>query len=204
MVVLSNSIVTLFTLFLMFLPNDGKSVPMPSTPSSSNRFNANQSAVPVANNSNIAMVEENISNFMLHYRKMRGNRTDAAMRLLVTLGLVSGALKVEDAMKVNLNRIASDMFVKFNASTPKENMQKLLLIEETMSRDRASINILESILAFARNAKNFAEFQKDMQRISKEVSTEYAPLSNSNSGLRKSIFHFEERSIDGKIAQQNE
>lgn len=181
MVVLRYSIVTLFALFQVFLPNDGKSVPAPL--SSSNRFNANLSAVPVANNSNIAMVEENISNFMLHYRKMRGNRTDAAMRLLVTLGLVSGALKVEDAMKANLNRIASDMFVKFNASTPKENMQKLLLIEETMGRDRASINILESILAFARNAKNFAEFQKDMQRISKEVSTECAPLRNPNFGL---------------------
>lgn len=107
---------------------------------------------------------------MLHYRKLRGNHSDAAMRLLVTLGLVSGALKVEDAMNANLNRLASDMFVNFNVSTPKENMNKLLRIEETMERDKTSINILDSILAFARNAKNLAEFQKDMQRITKEVS----------------------------------
>lgn len=152
-------------LFALFLPNDGKSVPTPPP------MPSNQSAVSSANVSNIAMVEEDITNFMVHYRKLRGNTSDAAMRLLVTLGLVSGALKVEDAMKANLNRIASDMFVKFNVSTPKENMHKLLRIEETMERDRASINILESILAFARNAKNFGEFQKDMQRISKEVST---------------------------------
>lgn len=159
MVALRCSIVILFALFL---PNDGKSVPTPPPPPTP----SNQSG----DLSNITMVEENISNFMVHYRKLRGNTSDAAMRLLVTLGLVSGALKVEDAMKANLNRIASDMFVNFNASTPKENMQKLLRIEETMERDRASIDILESILAFARNAKNLAEFQKDMQKISKEVS----------------------------------
>lgn len=173
MVVLWYSIVILFALFL---PNDGKSLPstpppLPTLPSPLKAFNADYSAVLSTNSSKIALVEENISDFMRQYRKMRGNTSDAAMRLLVTLGLVSGALKVEDAMKANINTIASDMFVNFNASTPKENMQKLLRIEETMERDRASIDILENILAFARNAKNFAEFQKDMKRISKEVST---------------------------------
>lgn len=169
MAVLRCSIVTLFALFLLFPPNDGKSVPPPQA-SSSNRLHLNQSVVPPVNVSNIAAVEENISDFMRTYRKMRGNTSDAAMRLLVTLGLVSGALKVEDAINANLNRFASDMFVNFNVSTPKENMQKLMRIEEIMERDRMSVSILENILAFARNAKNFAEFQKDMQRISKEVS----------------------------------
>lgn len=167
MMILNYSIV--FLLFAIFSPNDGKSVP-PSN--SSIGIDANKSAVPSPNASNSAIVEENISKFMLHYRKLRGNTSEAAMRLLVTLGLVSGALKVEDAMKVNLNRIASDMFANFNTSTPNENMHKLLRIEETMERDRTSINILESILGFARNAKNFVEFQKDMQRILKEVSFE--------------------------------
>lgn len=177
--------VKLFALFLMFTPNNGRSVPTPppppSPPSNSlSHFNANESVVSSANFSNIAMIEEDISKFMLHYRKLRGNRSDAAMRLLITLGLVSGALKVEDAMNVNLNRIASDMFVNFNASTPMENMEKLLNIEETMERDRTSINILESILAFARNAKNFHEFHKDMQRIKKEVSVRCTRPNNLN------------------------
>lgn len=169
MAVLRCSTVTLFALFLLLPSNDAKSVPPPQA-SSSNRLNLSQSAVPPVNVSNIAAVEENISDFMRTYRKMRGNTSDAAMRLLVTLGLVSGALKVEDAINANLNRFASDMFGNFNVSTPKENMQKLMRIEEIMERDRTSVSILENILAFARNAKNFAEFQKDMQRISKEVS----------------------------------
>lgn len=167
MVILRYTIVILFGLFW---PNDGKSVPPVPSLSPSNHLNADQSAVFPVNSTNLAKVEENISNFMVQYRKMRGHTSEAAMRLLVTLGLVSGALKVEDAMNANLNRFASDMFKNFNTSTPKENMRKLLHIEEIMERDKTSVDILDSIMAFARNAKNFAEFQKDMKRISKEVS----------------------------------
>lgn len=91
------------------------------------------------------------------------------MRILATVGLVSGALKVQDAMKENLHRMGADFIAKFEVSTPAENMEKLLLIEESIERDKSSIGVLNSMLAFARNAKTFDDFQRDMKHILKEV-----------------------------------
>lgn len=109
-------------------------------------------------------------NFLEEYRRLRAKKSEEAMRSLATIGLISGTLKVEEAMKSNLNNISSDLFVKFNVSTPKENMERLMVIEETIERDKCSIGVLNSMLEFARNAKTFDAFQKDMQRILKEVS----------------------------------
>lgn len=168
MLPLQYALVIFITIFSVIQLNDGKPPPVPRP---INRVNV----------SDIGLIEEDISKFMVQYRRMHNKTSDAAMRLLVTLGLVSGALRVEDAMKANLNYIANEMFVNFNQTTPSDNMQKLLRIEEVMERDRSSIHILDSVLAFVRNAKSFAEFKKDMTRIMKEVSVSYVQCPTKRS-----------------------
>lgn len=115
-------------------------------------------------------IRNDIQHLLANYRKLRAKKSEADMRVIATVGLVSGALKLQDAMKGNLYRLADDLIDGFNASTPQRNMEKLLVIEETIGRDRASIEVMNGILEFARNTKNFDEFQKDMQRVLNEVS----------------------------------
>lgn len=134
-----------------------------------------QSAIKIrANDRNTTVGSKEESNLMVNfleeYRKLRAKKSEETMRSLATIGLVSGALRVEEAMKSNLRNISSDLFAKFNDSTPKENMERLMVIEETIERDKCSIAVLNSVLEFARNAKTFDAFQKDMQRILREVS----------------------------------
>lgn len=156
----------LLTVFLIGCLVDGKSV---SQAKMSNRIDIEKnSGTTLALPQPTAQAE--VSDFLADYRKLRAKKSEAAMRILATVGLVSGVLKVQEAMKINLDNIANEMFNRFNVSTPKENMEKLLLIEETMERDKSSIGVLNSILGFARNAKSFDEIQKDMQTILKEVS----------------------------------
>lgn len=110
-----------------------------------------------------------INSFLDEYRKLRGKKSEETMRSLATIGLISGTLKIEEAMKNNLKNLSTELLSKFNVSTPKENMEKLMAIEETIERDKCSIGVLSSVLEFARNA-NLDAFQKDMKRILKEVT----------------------------------
>lgn len=114
-------------------------------------------------------METNSIDFLTEFRKMRRKRPDSEMRIVGTVGLISGALKVEEAMRNNLYHLADELFATFNKSSPKENMEKLLIIEETIDRDKSSIAFLNCALKYARNLISFDEFQKDMKRILKEV-----------------------------------
>lgn len=146
----------------------------------SNRIDSgNDSAVTVDKAARSKSIRSDIQELMTSYRKLRAKKSETDMRIIATVGLVSGALKLQDEMTKNLHRLATELVGDFNASTPHENMDKLLAIEETMEHDKASIEVMNSILGFARNAKTFDEFQKDMKRILKDVSDD-----------RTAFFHF--------------
>lgn len=114
-----------------------------------------------------------IVDLLNEYRRMRQTHSSLAMQLIGTVGLVSGALKVEESMRENLYQMANALIDGFNVSSLKENADKVLAIEKTIERDRAVIEVLTCILEFARKSKTYEEFQADMQRISKEVQTFY-------------------------------
>lgn len=112
---------------------------------------------------------EQVADFLDKYQRLRVKKSEEAMRQIATVGLVSGALKVEELIRANLHQLTDDLVDNFNVSTPKENLDKLLTIEEVMERDRSSVDVLVSALEFARNDKTYENFNSDMRRILKEV-----------------------------------
>lgn len=103
------------------------------------------------------------------FKNLRRGRSAEEVRIVGTLGLLSGALKAEEAMRENLYKLTDDLLDSFNKSTPKENMKKLVEIEETINRDKSAVAILNGMLKYARNATTLGVLQKDMQHILKEV-----------------------------------
>lgn len=91
------------------------------------------------------------------------------VRIVTTLGLLSGALKVEESMRENLYVLTDDLLASFNASTPKENMKKLTTIEHTINRDKSVVKVLNEMLKYARNETTLDILQKDMIDILKQV-----------------------------------
>lgn len=164
----------LLTFSVSCVPNDGISNRMDTNELDSVAAPASNSAIKVkiqdTKNTTDSKDSTVTINILEQYRKLRAKKSEEQMRSLATIGIISGSLKVEEAMKNNLNNMSSDLFAKFNVSTPRENMERLIMIEEAIERDKCSIGVLNSILEFARNAKTFDAFQKDMQRILKEVS----------------------------------
>lgn len=114
---------------------------------------------------------QQVAQFMDQYQRLRTKKSEEAMRQIATVGLVSGALQIEEMIRTNLGQLADDLINNFNHSTPKENREKLLAIEEVMERDRSSVDVLMSALSFARNDKTYEQFNNDMRRILKEVMT---------------------------------
>lgn len=108
--------------------------------------------------------------FAKFFKDIRKNRSAEEVKIVGTLGLMSGALKVEEAMRENLYKLTDELLASFNKSTPKENMQKLFTIEETIIRDKAAIAILNGMLHYARNITTLDDLQRDMQHILREVS----------------------------------
>lgn len=112
----------------------------------------------------------NALRFISEFRKLKQKLSENELRIVSTVGLVSGALQVEDALRENLYNIADQLFDTFAKATPKENVDKLLEIEETINRDKASIAVLNEMLKFARNETDLVGFEKEMQRVSRQVS----------------------------------
>lgn len=112
--------------------------------------------------------------FVKIFKTLRRNRSPEEIRLVGTLGLLSSALKVEESMRENLYELTDDLLETFNKSTPKENMKKLIAIEETINRDKSAVAILNGMLKYARNATTLDALQNDMQHILNEVSDSHS------------------------------
>lgn len=163
----------LMAIFSVVVVINGKSVPstlshqIDTVPMASERV---ATKVPKLN-SNMANGYANALKFISEFRKLKQKLNENEMRIVSTVGIVSGALQVEDALREHLYTIADDLFDTFEKATPKENMEKLLAIEETINRDKASVAVLNGMLQFARNETDLEGFQKEMQRVSRQVSS---------------------------------
>lgn len=126
--------------------------------------------------------------FVKIFKTLRRNRSPEEIRLVGTLGLLSSALKVEESMRENLYELTDDLLETFNKSTPKENMKKLIAIEETINRDKSAVAILNGMLKYARNATTLDALQNDMQHILNEVSDSHSLLTTLHWPFRKRVF----------------
>lgn len=145
---------------------NGRTVPSQQSKKSLNNMNASQ----VNKEHNLNVGYANALKFISEFRKLKQKLSENEMRIVSTVGLVSGALQVEDALRDNLYNIADELFDTFSKATPKENTDRLLAIEETIDRDKASVAVLNEMLKFARNETDLVGFQKEMQRVAKLVS----------------------------------
>lgn len=103
------------------------------------------------------------------FKNLHKTRTMEEVRIVSTLGLLSGALRAEESMRENLYHLTDDLLESFNNSTPKDNMKKLVVIEETINRDKSVVQVINNMLKYARNDSTLDDVQKDMLRILKEV-----------------------------------
>lgn len=93
------------------------------------------------------------------------------VRAVSTLGLLSGALRVEESMREHLYVLVDDLLDKFNITTPKENMVKLIAIEQTINRDKSIVQVLNEMIRYTRNETTLDNLQIKMLDVSKEVRT---------------------------------
>lgn len=112
---------------------------------------------------------ENVD-FAEFFKNLHRNRSPEEVRIVGILGLLAGALKVEEAMRESLYQMTNDLLDSFNKSTPKENMHKLIAIEETINRDQSAVSILNGMLQYARNVTTLHALQKDMKQILHKVT----------------------------------
>lgn len=92
------------------------------------------------------------------------------VRIVSTLGLLSGALRVEESMRDHLYVVVDDLLDKFNTTTPMENMEKLITIEYIINRDKSVVHILNEMIKYTRNETTLDNLQNEMLDVLKEVS----------------------------------
>lgn len=109
------------------------------------------------------------TDFAKLFKDLHRYLTPDEVRIVTTLGLLSGALKVEESMRENLYVLTDNLLVSFNVTTPKENMKKLNMIEHTINRDKSVVKVLNEMLKYARNETTLDVLQKDMIEILKQV-----------------------------------
>lgn len=98
------------------------------------------------------------------------------VRIVSTLGLLSGALRVEESMREHLYAIVDDLLDKFNSTTPMENMKKLIVIEHIINRDKSVVNVLNEMITYTRNQTTLDNLQREMLSVLKEVSVHHLKI----------------------------
>lgn len=91
------------------------------------------------------------------------------VRMVTTLGLVTGALRAEQSMREHLYVLIDDLLASFNSKKPKENMEQLIVIEQSINRDKSVVKVLNGMLRYARNATTLDALQTELLGILKEV-----------------------------------
>lgn len=160
---ISNKIViSLVAVMALVVLVNGKTVPSQQLKKNSNNVDASKVKMNVGYANALKLISE--------FRKLKQRLSDNEMRIVSAVGLVAGALHIEDALRENLYNMADELFDTFAKATPKENTNRLLAIEETINRDKVSIAVLNEMLKFVRNETDLVGFQKEMQHIAKLVS----------------------------------
>ena len=107
--------------------------------------------------------------FSKMFKELHQYLSPEEVRIVSTLGLVTGALKAEESMREHLYVLADELLGSFNSRKPKENLEKLIAIEQTINRDKSVVNVLNGMLTYARNETTLDALQTELLSILKEV-----------------------------------
>lgn len=108
-------------------------------------------------------------NFGKVFKELHHNLSPDEVRIVTTLGLVTGTLRAEESMREHLYVMIDDLLASFNEKKPKENMDKLIVIEETINRDKSMVQVMNGMLKYAHNATTLDVLQTEMLEIVKAV-----------------------------------
>lgn len=104
------------------------------------------------------------------FKQLHAYLSPEEIRIVSTLGLVTGILRAEQSMRDHLYVLTDDLLDSFNSKKPKENVEKLTAIEQTVNRDKSVVNVLNGMLRYARNVTTLDALQSELLDILREVS----------------------------------
>lgn len=107
--------------------------------------------------------------FSKMFKELHEYLSPEEVRIVTTLGLVTGILRAEEAMREHLYVLTDDLLGKYKSRNPKENMEKLVAVEKIINRDKSIVKVLNQMLKYARNATTMDALQMEMLDILKEV-----------------------------------
>lgn len=81
------------------------------------------------------------------------------------MGIMLGAVKVEQQMEVNIVKMLGDFMKSVHKSNMKQAAKKLSEIETTMERDKHAIDILKSAMDLAMKTKTVHEYRLALSKI---------------------------------------
>lgn len=104
------------------------------------------------------------------FKQLHAYLSPEEIRIVSTLGLVTGILRAEQSMRDHLYVLTDDLLDSFNSEKPKESVDKLAAIEQTINRDKSVVNVLNGMLRYARNETTLDVLQSELFGILREVS----------------------------------
>lgn len=114
--------------------------------------------------------------FSKMFKELHQYLSPEEVRIVTTLGLVTGVLAAEESMREHLYVLTDDLLDSFNSKKPKEQMDKLIFIEKTINRDKYMVRILNEMLKYARNATTMDTMQTELLGILREVRNFTIPI----------------------------
>lgn len=108
--------------------------------------------------------------FAKMFKELHAYLSPEEVRIVTTLGLVTGILRAEESMREHLYVLTDNLLGSFNSLKSKESMEKLIAIEQTINRDKYMVRVLNEMLKYARNATTMDGLQLEFLEILKEVS----------------------------------
>lgn len=121
--------------------------------------------------------------FSKMFKELHDYLSPEEVRMVTTLGLVAGALRAEESMREHLYLMTDDLLESFNTKKPKENMEKLIVIEQTVNRDKSMVKVLDGMLRYARNVTTMDGLQAEMLGILKESENATKLLQSKRSEM---------------------
>lgn len=103
------------------------------------------------------------------FKQLHAYLSPEEIRIVSTLGLVTGILRAEQSMRDHLYVLTDDLLDSYNSKKPKENVEKLIAIEKTINRDKSVVKVLNGMLRYAQNATTLDVLQTELFGILKEV-----------------------------------
>lgn len=107
--------------------------------------------------------------FSKMFKELHEYLSPEEVRIVTTLGLVTGILRAEESMREHLYVLTDDLLGKYSTRNPKENMEKMVAVEKIINRDKSIVKVLNEMLKYARNATTMDALQMEMLDILKEV-----------------------------------